>query len=234
MNTSMIIEMTGYLGSALVLISFLMSSVVKLRVINSVGGLIFAVYALLIHSYPTALMNFCLVGINLYYLIRLRHPDRHYSLMEEKKDSSMLRAFLEHYGEDIGVCFPGMRVNAEEEATVNLHGNPAATEETDAGSFPGIRTAVENADVVCFICHDMTPAGILLGKRREGGVLEILLDYSTPEYRDCSVGQYLYSRLPELGVHSLIYLQEPLKHETYLKKMGFTREGGVYVKRIKE
>ncbi len=90
MDTTMIIETIGYVGSALVLVSFLMASVVKLRVINSAGGLIFAVYALLIHSYPTALMNFCLVGINLYYLARLRHPDRSYTLIEEKRDSSML------------------------------------------------------------------------------------------------------------------------------------------------
>lgn len=203
MDSSMIIETIGYLGSALVLVSFLMASVVKLRVINSAGGLIFAVYALLIHSYPTALMNFCLVGINLYYLARLRHPDRHYTLIEEKKDSPVLQVFLRHYGQDIEGCFPGLEIETED------------------------------ADVVCLVCHNMTPAGILLGKRREGGALEILLDYSTPEYRDCSVGKYLYSRLPELGVDSLTYSREPLKHEAYLKKMGFAREKGVYVKRIK-
>lgn len=203
MDSSMIIETKGYLGSALVLVSFLMASVVKLRVINSAGGLIFAVYALLIHSYPTALMNFCLVGINLYYLARLRHPDRHYTLIEEKKDSPVLQAFLRHYGQDIEGCFPGLEIETED------------------------------TDVVCLVCHNMTPAGILLGKRREGGALEILLDYSTPEYRDCSVGKYLYSRLPELGVDSLTYSREPLKHEAYLKKMGFAREKGVYVKRIK-
>lgn len=202
MNSSMMIEMVGYLGSVLVLVSFLMASVVKLRVINSVGGLIFAVYALLIRSYPTALMNFCLVGINLYYLARLRYPDRHYTLIEERKDSSVLRAFLEHYAEDIAACFPGIRTDAEE------------------------------ADVICFVCHNMTPAGILLGKRREGGALEILLDYSTPEYRDCSVGKYLYSRLPELKVESLVFSREPGKHEAYLKKMGFARENGVYVKKV--
>ena len=76
MDSGMIIEMIGYLGSVLVLISFLMSSVVKLRVINAVGSLVFAGYALIIHSYPTALMNFCLVGLNIYYLVRLRHPDK--------------------------------------------------------------------------------------------------------------------------------------------------------------
>ena len=49
MNTSTIIEAVGYLGSALVLVSFLMSSVVKLRVVNTAGSLIFALYALIIH-----------------------------------------------------------------------------------------------------------------------------------------------------------------------------------------
>lgn len=202
MNGAMTVEIIGYLGSALVLISFLMASVVKLRIINSAGGLIFAVYALLIRSYPTALMNFCLVGINLYYLIRLRNPDRQYTLIEEKKDGALLRAFLEYYAEDISACFPGIRIEPEE------------------------------ADVIFLICHNMTPAGLLLGKRQEKGALEILLDYSTPEYRDCSVGKYLYSRLSEKDIRSLIFSQEPQKHEAYLKKMGFVREKDAYVKKI--
>ena len=34
MNMSIIIELTGYLGSLLVVVSMLMSSIVKLRIIN--------------------------------------------------------------------------------------------------------------------------------------------------------------------------------------------------------
>ena len=70
MNTSTIIEMVGYLGSFLVLVSFLMVSVVKLRIVNTVGSLIFMIYALIIKSYPTAIMNFFLVLINLHFLYR--------------------------------------------------------------------------------------------------------------------------------------------------------------------
>ncbi|MBQ5897462.1 MAG: hypothetical protein IIW81_03245 [Oscillospiraceae bacterium] len=40
-----IIELIGYLGSILVLVSMLMSSVVKLRIINTVGSIIFTFYA---------------------------------------------------------------------------------------------------------------------------------------------------------------------------------------------
>lgn len=75
MSTAMIIELVGYLGSILVVVSMLMTSVVRLRIINSVGAGIFTVYALIIQSYPTALMNFCLVVINIYNLVRI-YKDR--------------------------------------------------------------------------------------------------------------------------------------------------------------
>lgn len=202
MDSRMIIEMVGYLGSVLVLISFLMSSVVKLRVINATGSLVFAVYALIIQSYPTALMNFCLVGINLYYLARLRKSDRQYTLVEEKSKSAMIQSFLDYYGKDIAACFSGKEIDAQK------------------------------ADAAYLICHNMNPAGVLLGRQREEGVLEILLDYSTPEYRDCSVGKYLYERLAAQGVKSLVYPGEPLKHEDYLKKMGFVKEKDAYIKRL--
>ena len=71
MDRQMILELVGYFASLLVLVSLLMTSVVKLRVINMIGSFIFAVYALFISSYPTAVMNFCLVGVNIYFLIKM-------------------------------------------------------------------------------------------------------------------------------------------------------------------
>ncbi len=68
MNASLLIELIGYLGSTLVLVSMLMTSVIKLRVINMIGSIIFTIYAFIIKSYPTALMNFCLVLINIHFL----------------------------------------------------------------------------------------------------------------------------------------------------------------------
>lgn len=72
MDIHMIVELVGYLGSILVVVSVLMISMVKLRIVNSIGASIFTVYALIIRSYPTALMNFSLVVINLYYLTRMK------------------------------------------------------------------------------------------------------------------------------------------------------------------
>ena len=46
MDPKVIVEIIGYIGSALVLVSMLMTSVVRLRIINLIGSVIFAGYAL--------------------------------------------------------------------------------------------------------------------------------------------------------------------------------------------
>lgn len=68
MDSSMIYEIIGYTASALVAISLMMSSIVKLRVINLIGAALFTLYGLLIGAYPVAVLNFSIVLIDLYYL----------------------------------------------------------------------------------------------------------------------------------------------------------------------
>lgn len=65
------VEWVGYLASFLVLISLLMSSIVKLRWINLVGSSMFSIYGFLISSYPVAFMNAATALINVYYLIKI-------------------------------------------------------------------------------------------------------------------------------------------------------------------
>ena len=203
MNSSTIIETVGYLGSILVVVSMLMSSVIRLRVINTIGSGIFAMYALMIHSYPTALMNLFLVAINVYNLIKLSRKDQNYDLIDAKSDDGLLNYILDYYQDDIRTFFPG---------------------------FSGISEALDRAYIVC--CSG-DPAGVMLGKGHKDGVVEVVLDYSVPMYRDCSVGAYLYSRLPSKGVRTLTYSeQESRIHTDYLKKMGFVKENGGYVKKI--
>ena len=136
------IELMGYLGSALVVVSMLMASVVKLRIVNTIGSGIFAVYALLIHSYPTALMNVCLVGINLYNLYKLSRKDQSYSLVEAAPEDRLLSYLLDCYREDIRKYFPGFSA--------------------DCG-----------ADRAYLVCCGGTPAGVLLGREEEAGVLRV-------------------------------------------------------------
>lgn len=196
------IELIGYLGSALVVVSMLMSSVVKLRVINTIGSGIFTVYALMIHSYPTALMNGFLIVINVYNLMKLTRKDRSYDLVEGAQGEGLLRYLLDYYREDIQTYFPDFS--------------------GDSG-----------ADGVYIVCCSGNPAGVLLGADGGQGTLRVLLDYSTPTYRDCSIGAYLYSKLPSKGVHTLVFAGKGSQaHAAYLTKMGFVKEGDTYIKNL--
>lgn len=64
-------DIIGYIASAIVLISFLMKNIKKLRVINTIGCLIFIVYGVLLNfSIPIIITNSVIVGINIYFLVK--------------------------------------------------------------------------------------------------------------------------------------------------------------------
>ncbi|MCR5473991.1 MAG: YgjV family protein [Lachnospiraceae bacterium] len=130
----MSVEIIGYIGSLLVLVSMLMTSVVRLRVINLIGSVIFAGYALLIRSYPTAFMNICLAGINLYYLIRIFKEPKIYEPVRVDPDDSYLTYLLNRDLDDIRLWFPEFSVGDE------------------------------RADVAYIICCKTDPACLFLGR----------------------------------------------------------------------
>ncbi len=203
MNSKVIIEAIGYTGSALVLISFLMVSVVKLRIVNTIGSIIFTIYAFIIHSYPTAIMNLCLVLINIYYLIKMSNTSentRSYDLVRADVNDSMLRYTIDRQKDDIEKCFPGITLD------------------------------FKDADTAYIVCHKGAPAGVFVGKRCDDGDVDILLDYSLPEYRDFSIGHYLFSQLKNEGISSLTYSGPDENHRDYLEKNGFLKNNSRYVK----
>ncbi|MCX2679554.1 YgjV family protein [Galbibacter sp. EGI 63066] len=63
-----ITELIGYAASLGVLLSFFMKDIRKLRMINSVGCILFVVYGFLLPSIPVIITNLVIVGVNIYYL----------------------------------------------------------------------------------------------------------------------------------------------------------------------
>ena len=199
MDSKFLIELIGYLGSALVVISMLMTSVVKLRVVNTIGSAIFMGYALVIGSYPTALMNFFLIAINLYHLFRLFRDQKQYDLISATLGEGYISYFLEKNGQDIVRCFP---------------------------EFEGHD---RHADCVFLVCCGGDPASVFLADNAGNGDLEIVLDYAAPAYRDTSAGRFLYDRLKEKGYRRLIFRGSTQNHAAYLERVGFKQEGNAYV-----
>lgn len=103
---SMYVELIGYFGTCLVIISMLMPSVVKLRIINTGGSLVFAIYALMIKSYPTAAMNTSIIFINLFSLYRIFKRHREYTVVKTSIEDVFVRYFLSTYEMDIKKSFP--------------------------------------------------------------------------------------------------------------------------------
>ena len=199
MTGETILQLVGYFSTLLVLVSFLMTSVVKLRLVNLVGSGIFVVFALLTKSYPTAIMNIGICAINIYFLIRLMKAKHLTTMLPIELDNAYLKEFLKLYREDIKTYFPSF--NTEE---------------------PG-------ADTAYFVYYDMDPVGLTMGNKTQDGALDVLLDYTTPKYRDASVGRYLYPQLlGEEGFTALEFRNVSDKHEKYLQKVGFHKEGDCY------
>lgn len=65
------IEWVGYAASLFIVVSLTMTSIVKLRIINSVGCLLFVIYGLNVNAYPVAISNALIVMINIYNLYML-------------------------------------------------------------------------------------------------------------------------------------------------------------------
>ena len=64
-------ECIGYLASISIMVSFLMKNIIRLRIINSIGALLFIAYGILLsNSLPIIVTNTFVVGVNFYYLIK--------------------------------------------------------------------------------------------------------------------------------------------------------------------
>lgn len=201
MRIEFILELVGYLGSLLVIVSMLMTSVVKLRIINTVGSVIFCTYAFLIHSYPTAIMQICLIIINIINLHKLNNTKKEYAAVSTKAQDGFLSHFLFANSSDIKKYFPDF-------------------------------AAPDSSDKIFLITCEQVPAGILIAKDEGNDTLHIKLDYTTPAYRDCSAGKFLYTHLKRLGIKKLIAETKIPTHEKYLHKMGFLPDGDLFVKEL--
>ncbi len=70
-----LIDILGYAAMAVLLISFTMKNVIKLRIINSIGCLLFTVWGIYIQEWPVVITNVSIILINLYYLL-IKTPEK--------------------------------------------------------------------------------------------------------------------------------------------------------------
>ncbi len=189
------LEIVGYAASGLIAISLMMSSILRLRIINLIGALAFAVYGLMIHAYPVAVLNGLIVGINLYHLQRMLTAKEYYQLLPVRPDSDFLRHFLKLYRGDIERILPEFEYQPTEK------------------------------QLTLFILRDCTPVGVLVAEHKSPETLRVVLDFVIPRYRNLHVGKFLFVEQADffrgLGVKEIVVQPRTKEFGAYLVEVGF-------------
>lgn len=197
----------GYLASLLLIIALLVSNDLRFRWFNTGGNIVFIVYAILIGAIPVLLTNFILLFINCYYLGKIYRKKENFDQLEFAGEEQLVHKFLEFHQSDIHAYFP----------------------EFDAERLKGKLNFV--------VIRDLVIANIFSAEVLDNGDAEVLINYTTPKYRDFKVGRYIFEKEKDFliakGVKRILYKKVLNKqHLQFLKVMGFLDQAGVVSKKL--
>lgn len=189
-----LVEVIGYLASVLVAVSLMMSSIVKLRIINLIGSLIFTFYGIIITAYPVALVNGFIAIVNVYYLIEILSAKEYFDILEVEPDSQYLKYFLSFHQNEIKKYVPNFSFDSN------------------------------NNNRVIFVLRNSVPAGLVCAKNIDSNTVLVNLDYVIPGYRDFKIGRYVYKKFfRENNIRKIFTYPGNKTHNKYLRKMGFEK-----------
>ncbi len=199
------IQILGYTASFIIAVSMTMSSIVKFRWINLVGASSFLTYGILFHSYPIVILNTFIVGVDIFYLVRIYTKKELFTTMEIRSINKFLLEFLKFHDKEIQKFFPGFKYKPE----------------LNTISF--------------FVLRNMSVAGIFLAHKINKTTLSVGLDFVVPEYRDYKNAKFVYKRLRQRfiddGIEQVIVYPQSYSHIKYLKKIGFEKqEDGTFIR----
>jgi len=189
------LELIGYAGSVLIAVSLMMTSILRLRLINVVGSVAFSIYGLLIGAYPVAALNGFIVLVNVFHLTRIFRAKEYFQLLPLKPDSQYLRYFLKFYEREIRRILPEFEYR------------PSPNQ------------------ILLFVLRDCAPVGVFMAEERGNGVVRVILDFVIPRYRDLKIGRFLFVEQAAFfkgrGVKEIIISPRTAEFGTYLVKVGF-------------
>lgn len=198
-----LLELIGWAGSVLVVVSLMQARVLRFRVLNLVGSAIAAGYNVWVGIWPFAVMNGVIAIIDLYWLWRLlreRHDTRAYQVVSVGPQEEWLRHLTTVHAEDI------------------------------ARFYPSFASASGGSWAYLVVRGDETVGMVVL--RDDGdGRGEVLLDYVTPRFRDFTPGEFIYQRsgaLAATGLREVTVVPDARQVSDYLTRVGFAQVDGVW------
>ena len=194
------LQITGWLGSALLIYSVMQARVLRFRVLNLAASAILAGFNAALEIWPMVAMNIALCGINLWHirsLVGTRHDDQTYEVLEVGGQDEYLRHVLRVHAADILRYQPDF-------------------------SWDG---AVWGSLAFLVLCAVET-VGVVLVRDEGDGVARVVLDYVTPRFRDFSPGEFVWRHstvLRERGFQRVVTPAHMVG--AYYGRLGCERDG---------
>lgn len=190
------IDWYGYIASFVVFISLTMSSIIKLRILNFFGCLLFAHYGYFTGLLPVTVANLSIALINIYYLYQIYQTKEQFKLINAEVDSAYYQHFIEINQSEII-----KQVSPQELTEVNTSFYMLRDD-----SIAGILAGFKESDGTFTILVDFVPAKYQ--------------DYKLGAYYYNQHPEFL----KEKGITTLKAYASDKEHRFYLEKMGFVRE----------
>ncbi|MBL0357248.1 MAG: YgjV family protein [Chitinophagaceae bacterium] len=189
----------GYLASLCLIIALLVNNDLKFRWYNTLGNVFFITYAIILSAFPVLLTNLILLGINVYYLVKIYRRQENFDMLEFNGDEKLAQKFLQFYQKDIAAYFPEFK---QESMQQNLN---------------------------FVITRDLVIANMFSANISANGDATVSLNYTLEKYRDYKVGTYIFEKerdhLIEKGIQRIVYTKVVNKnHRQFLTVMGFKKE----------
>ena len=207
--TLTMLEVIGWLGSALVIVSLAQARVLRFRVLNLAGAVLAVIYNVALTIWPFAAMNAVIAVIDLYWLQRLlaeRHDPSAYSVVEVGADDAYLGHVLDVHLADIRTFQPSYAVP----------------------SGDALRWAF-------LVQREAETVGAVVVRDSGDGSAVVELDYVTPRFRDFTPGAFVYDHSGVFAAHGLQRLvadPELATQATYLRRVGFHEVDGRMVRDV--
>ncbi|MFG2039703.1 hypothetical protein [Dactylosporangium sp. NPDC048998] len=194
------LEIVGWAGSAVLVWSLLQRRLLRLRAFNLIGSVILVGYNAGARVWPMVGLNLTLAVINvwqLYSLLRTRHDERKYQVVQVATDDNFLAHVLRVHWADIAKYNPRFRFDDEHRlAFLTL----------DADEVVGVL--------------------MLRPDPEDPQVAQVELDYVTRRYRDLSPGEFVFRRSGQLSAHGFRrVLTPPGMVAPYYARLGFRPVG---------
>lgn len=197
-----LLEIIGWSGSALLVISLLQTRVMRLRVLNSAASTVLVGYNAALGVWPMVAMNVVLVAINLsviWRMVRQRHDARAYDVVRVGVGEPFLAGLLRRHAADVARF------------------NPAAGE------------VLEQAEHAFLVTSGDEVVGVVLSRAGQApDEQQVVLDYVLPPYRDFTPGEFVFrpdGPFAQMGARRVVASQAMTASAAYLAAVGFRSDG---------